>query len=323
MTTSPPPAPPRPRPAGSPGIADAIATGAELPATPARSGAALATLGAQNGGQLTTAGDLLAALLAELARPDDDLGSMRAAHARATALKSMLDTVERGGALSHAAAAATLVAERRLGLALDALDRQPGKGVSAYQQAVHDLGVDTRTARYWRQVAAIATEAFESYLGPALDGTHRGLPVSRAGLMRAAGALVRPRSAAARVLAAAEAWMGVVELPDPTTDPRDWSGRLWVSPPDDLRREWADAVARGWHEGRIASCALHLPLSPSASWWSLLGGHPICILRPSGVGTERMGGVIFGLGGDDGAVPDQPAFARHFSSLGWCYSATT
>ena len=40
----------------------------------------------------------------------------------------------------------------------DTAERRRGKAsASAYQQAVHELGVDTRTARYWRQVAAIAT----------------------------------------------------------------------------------------------------------------------------------------------------------------------
>ena len=195
------------------------------------------------------AGDLLAVLLAELAIPDDDLGSLRAAHARAAALKSLLDEVERGGAPSHAAAAATLVAERRLGIALDALEREPGTaGTSAYQQAVHELGVDARTARYWRQVGAIATEAFESYLRPALGGTHRGPPISRAGLMRACSGVTPPALTTRQVVSA---W-----CPECDWDGSESGGHL--SLPSMQRRTRAHAVRTG-HMTRLDVRYTYLP----------------------------------------------------------------
>ena len=92
-----------------------------------------------------------------------DLKTLRALEAYGNAFRSLLERLDDGRALANAAAAAALVAERRLGLELARLERRRGQR-SRYRDTIRSLGVDRRVARFWEQVARVPSEAFESYV---------------------------------------------------------------------------------------------------------------------------------------------------------------
>ena len=54
---------------------------------------------------------------------------------------------------------------------------------------------------------------------------------------------------------------------------------------------------------------LHLGPRTDASYWALLAGYPLCVLRPG-----RNSGVVFGIGV---AASD---LAAAFGELGWAYA---
>ena len=90
-----------------------------------------------------------------------DLATLHNLQAYGGAFQHLLQRLADGRALANAAAAATLVAERRLGTELARLERRDGRprrdGVATHRDTIRNLGVDPRVARFWEQVAAIPT----------------------------------------------------------------------------------------------------------------------------------------------------------------------
>ena len=241
-----------------------------------------------------------------------DLHAQHQAAAVSSALHALLDKIERGSALANAASALMLTAERRLGQRLSALERTPGRGNderSEYQLALDMMGVRPRTARHWRQVAAVPEDVFTKYTGPAIDRATTGQPsdriVSRSGLLRchrenAAGTVDVSQILASDVTlreAAQRSLGGVDMVPAPGSDVAEWNGRVLLAPTDADAEAWAHASATGWSEGRIEKALLHLPFRLEATWWSLLAEHPVCLLRPEAIARRtQTAGIIFGLG---------------------------
>ena len=251
-----------------------------------------------------------------------DLATLHNLQAYGGAFQHLLQRLADGRALANAAAAATLVAERRLGTELARLERRDGRprrdGVATHRDTIRNLGVDPRVARFWEQVAAIPDETFDSYVGPARDGALTNVEpdrmVSRRQLLRllppAPSAPEDAAPADERLLAAAtQALGGLDRAPEPGSDPLTWHGRLWVAPGRGDEAAWADACVQGFADERVEAAVLHLGPRTDASYWALLAAYPLCVLRPG-----RNSGVVFGIGV---AASD---LADAFGELGWAYA---
>ena len=249
-----------------------------------------------------------------------DLATLRNLEAYGSAFQHLLRRLSDGRALANAAAAATLVAERRLGTELARLERNRGhqrSGAAIHRDTIRNLGVDRRVARFWEQVAAIPDETFESYVGPAREGALADVEpermVSRRALLRLVPA---PQSAPEdeapadeRLLTAAAQALGRLDhAPDPGSDPLTWRGRLWVAPGRGDEATWADACVQGFADDRVEAAVLHLGPRTDASYWALLASYPLCVLR------GHNSGVVFGIGV---AASD---LADAFGELGWAYA---
>ena len=253
-----------------------------------------------------------------------DLATLRNLEAYGHAFRHLLQRLAEGRALANAAAAATLVAERRLGAELVRLERprgRPRRGDSTmHRDTIRDLGVGTQLARLWERVAAVPTETFESYVRPARDGALDDVAqehqVSRRALLRLqsptqpAGGRPGPATADERLLAATTRALGRLDhAPEPGSDPQTWQGRLWVAPARTDESAWAAACVQGFTDDRIEAAVLHLGPRTDASYWSLLAAYPLCVLRP-GVHS----GVVFGIGVTPSALADA------FTEMGWAYA---
>ena len=276
---------------------------------------------------VTYAVDLLAHLR-DVIDSAPDVHTLHRATAISAAVRVLLGQVRQGKALVNAAAATTLTAERRLGLTLDHLERAPGRnqGHSPYKDTLAELGAEARTARHWRQIARIPDDVFRSYVNPAFASLHDEQQadneiVSRSGLARYHKLHGDTNTAVSPIVnmealqhAAAAALGGIDFAPSPGSAASQWSGRLWLAPHERDVQAWTDACVVGWTEERIEAAVVLVPLRPGASWWSTLGGWPLCLLRPHAVGGHgQTAGAVFGV------AVDAQRLDEAFSSLGWVY----